>query len=155
MKYKERCSALMVAALVMQLTVAAQERRIEKSELPAAVQKAMEQETAGLTIRGYSSEVEDGQQEYEVETVKNGHTRDVSFAPDGRVLEEEEQVELTHLPTKVGEALAQKAGTGKIIKIESIRKKGKLVAYEAKGNKGGKRFEIQVGPEGESLAHEE
>lgn len=111
-------------------------------------------ETAGLTIRGYSTEVEDGQQEYEVEAVKNGHTRNVSFAPDGRVLEEEEQVGLTHLPSKVREALAQKAGTGNIIKIESIRKKGKLVAYGAKVKKDGKRFEIQVGPEGESLAHE-
>jgi len=30
-----------------------------------------------------------------------------------------------------------------------------LVAYEAKVTKGGKKSEVQVGPKGEKLAHEE
>lgn len=155
MKHKISNLAVIVASTSIVVIAAAQEKRIQKSDLPAAVQKAMDSETAGSTIRGYSSEVEAGQQEYEVETVKNGHRRDISFTPDGQVLEVEEQVELAKLPSKVRDALQAKAGSGNTTKVESITKQGKLVAYEAKVEKAGKKLEIQVGPEGESLAHEE
>jgi len=46
-------------------------------------------------------------------------------------------------------------GGGKIGKVESITKQGKLVAYEAHVTTNGKRSEIQVGPDGRPLAHEE
>jgi hypothetical protein len=39
--------------------------------------------------------------------------------------------------------------------VESLTKKGKLVAYEAKVNTGGKKSEVQVGPDGKPLDHEE
>jgi len=46
-------------------------------------------------------------------------------------------------------------GGGKIGKVESITKQGKVVAYEAHVTTNGKRSEIQVGPDGRPLAHEE
>ena len=39
--------------------------------------------------------------------------------------------------------------------MESLTKKDKLVAYEAKVVKDGKKSEIQVGPDGKALDHEE
>jgi len=39
--------------------------------------------------------------------------------------------------------------------IESITKRGALVAYEAHVQKDKKHFGIQVGPDGEYLAHQE
>ncbi len=39
--------------------------------------------------------------------------------------------------------------------VESLRKQDKLVAYEAQIDKDGKHFEVQVGPNGEKLHHEE
>ena len=53
------------------------------------------------------------------------------------------------------EVLQSKAGTGKILKVESLTKHDKLVAYEAVVQNGNKKKEIQVGPDGERLAHEE
>ena len=85
----------------------------------------------------------------------NGHSRDVTIAADGAVLEIEEQVALDSLPAAVREGLQKKAGAGKIQKIESLTKGGKLVAYEAVVLTGKKRSEIQVGPEGKDLAHPE
>ena len=41
------------------------------------------------------------------------------------------------------------------MKVESIKKHEKLVAYEAKVEKDGKKKEVQVGPDGKPLAHEE
>jgi hypothetical protein len=51
--------------------------------------------------------------------------------------------------------LQSKAGSGKILKVESITKHDKLVAYEAKLTTNGKKSEIQVGPNGKPLDHEE
>ena len=47
------------------------------------------------------------------------------------------------------------AAGGKIGKVESLTKQGKLVAYEAVVTAGTKHHEIQVGPDGKKLAHPE
>jgi hypothetical protein len=131
------------------------EKRLQKSDLPPAVQKTAEEQSQGATVRGYASEVEGGQLHYEVETTVNGHSRDVSIAPDGAILEVEEQVELADLPAPVRDGLRAKAGSGTITKVESITKRGKLVAYEAQVRRAGKHSEIQVGLDGKPLLHPE
>jgi hypothetical protein len=67
----------------------------------------------------------------------------------------EAEVAMDSLPTAVQEGLRKAAGSGTIAKIESLTKNGKLVAYEALVKTGTKRSEIQVGPNGEKLAHPE
>jgi hypothetical protein len=85
----------------------------------------------------------------------NGHSKDVSMTADGSVVEIEEQVALDSLSPEVKAGLLAKAGKGKILKVESLTKKDKLVAYEAKIETDGKKSEIQVGPDGKPLDHEE
>ena len=69
----------------------------------------------------------------------------------GNIVEAEEQVDLATLPASVQAALKQAAGTGTVEMVESLTKKGKLVAYEGHVKRGNKRSEIQVGPNGEKL----
>lgn len=149
--------AASVLALVFGLPVmaTAQERHLKKSDLPPAVQRTVDEQSRGATIRGYSSETEEGQLEYEVEMTVGGRARDVTIAPDGSVIEIEEQVVLDSLPGAVRQALGSRAGKGTITSVESITKHGTLVAYEAHVRLGGKRSEIQVGPNGQPLSHEE
>jgi len=90
-----------------------------------------------------------------VELFANGHSKDVTIAGDGSVLEVEEEVALEALPAAVREALQKKAGPGKITRVESITRHDVLVAYEAQVLTGKKRSEIQVGPEGKALTHPE
>ena len=73
----------------------------------------------------------------------------------GNILEIEEEVALASLPAGVQAGLTRAAGSGTIGKIESLTKEGKLVAYEADVQSGKKRREIQVGPQGQKLAHPE
>lgn len=87
--------------------------------------------------------------------VVNGHTKDIQIAEDGTLNEIEEEVALDSLPANVHSALTAKAGNAKITKVESLTKQGKLVAYEAATAKGPKKGEIQVGPDGGTLSHEE
>ena len=84
----------------------------------------------------------------------SGHSKDVLIDKDGGVVEVEEQVAFDSLPATVREGLRNKAGQGKIVKVESLTKHDKLVAYEAKVADG-KTKEIQVGPDGKPLDHEE
>ncbi len=133
----------------------AQEKKIKRSDLPPAVEKTVAAQSAGATIRGFSTEKEKGQTLYEVELMVNGHSKDISMAPDGSIVEVEEQVTLDSLSPEVKAGLQAKAGTGKILKVESLTKKDKLVAYEAQVDTNGKKSEIQVGPDGKPLDHEE
>lgn len=156
MKFDRRCFYLALpTVLLLVIGSAAQERRIEKSDLPPAVQRAADEQSKGATVRGYSTEIENGKREYELESMVNGRSRDVTIAPDGTVLEVEQQIEMGELPASVRGALQAQTGSGKITRIESLTKQGKLVAYEAQVRRAGKRSEIQVGPDGKSLPHPE
>ncbi|MCU1343361.1 MAG: hypothetical protein JWN92_2784 [Candidatus Acidoferrum typicum] len=73
----------------------------------------------------------------------------------GQVVEVEEEVTLTSLSPEVQKGLATAAGKGKLGKVESLTKAGKLVAYEAVVVTNGKKSEIQVGPQGGKLEHNE
>ena len=155
MNTRRWAAAGLIALCAAGTSAAAQDKQLKKSELPAAVQKAADEQSRGATVRGYSSETENGQLEYEVAMTVNGRGRDVSFAPDGSVLEIEQEVVLDSLPAAVHAALVQRAGAGRITKVESLTKHGTLVAYEAQVRTGTKRSEVQVGPDGKPLAHEE
>ena len=133
----------------------AAEKPVPRAELPAAVQKTADAQSKGAVVNRYVKDNEDGQLEYEVEMTVNGHSKDVAIAPDGRLLEVEEQVEVNQLPPAVRQGLKDRAGKGTITKIESITKKGKIVAYEAQVRTNGRHSEIQVGPNGQPLSHEE
>jgi hypothetical protein len=98
---------------------------------------------------------ENGKTFYEAELMTNGHGKDVLMDEDGNVVEVEEQVAMDSLSPSVGAALQAKAGGGKILKVESLTKNGQLVAYEAQIRTNGKKSEVQVGSQGETVAHEE
>ncbi len=143
------------ASMLIALPVLAQEKKLTKDQLPAAVQKTVDEQSKGATVRGYSTEKEDGKTIYEVQLTVNGKSRDVSIDPGGVVLEIEDQVDFASLPDPVQAGLKKKAAAGKILSVEALTKKGKLVAYEAVVETAGKKHEVQVGPDGKPLAHEE
>lgn len=148
-------AALLAGGLLLAGTASAQEKKIKRSDLPPAVEKTVAAQSAGATIRGFSTEKEKGQILYEVEMTVNGHSKDISMAADGSIVEIEEQVALDSLSPEVKAGLLAKAGKGKILKVESLTKKDKLVAYEAQVETNGKKSEVQVGPDGKPLDHEE
>jgi hypothetical protein len=153
---RKYCLAALAAGVVLLAgNASAQEKKIKRSDLPPAVEKTVAAQSAGATIRGFSTEKEKGQTLYEVEMTVSGHSKDISMAADGSIVEVEEQVALDSLSPEVKAGLQAKAGKGKILKVESLTKKDKLVAYEAQVETNGKKSEVQVGPDGKPLDHEE
>jgi hypothetical protein len=148
-------SITVVATIFIVGISSAQEKKIKRSDLPPAVEKTVEEVSKGATIKGFNEEKEDGKTRFEVGMVVNGHTKDVQIDPSGTVTEVEEAVAMDSLSPEVKAGLTAKAAVGKIVKVESPTKKGKLGAYEAKVETAGKKSEIQVGPDGKPLDHEE
>lgn len=144
-----------VASLFLTVPAWPQEKKIKRSDLPPAVEKAVAAQIQGATIRGFSEEKEHGQTFYEVEFVVNGQSKDVLMDANGQIVEVEEQVDVDALSPAVRDGLQAKVGKGKLVKVESLTKHGKVVAYEAQVVTDGKRSEVQIGPDGKPLDHEE
>ena len=148
--------AVLVLGLLFSVTQAQEkERKIKREQLPAAVEKTVAQESQGATIKGFAREVENRQTFYEASLTVNGHNKDILMDKSGNIVEVEEQVSMDSLPAVVQDALKKAAGRGTIQSVESLTKNGNLVAYEGHGKRGIKRFEIQVGPNGEKLKRPE
>jgi len=133
----------------------AQEKKINRAQLPPAVEATVARESAGATIKGFSTEIEHRQKFYEASLVVDGHSKDILIDKNGNVVEVEEEVAMDSLPSAVQDAIKKQAGAGTVGLIESLTKNGTLVAYEAHIKNGKKRLEIQVGPNGEKLKRPE
>lgn len=155
MQCRSSCPRLLPLIFFTAASVSAQERKLTRSELPRPVIATFEKETPGAAIKGYSTEIDHGRRVYEAETMLNGHTRDLQIAADGTLKEIEEEVAIESLPVGVSTSLTSRAKGVTIVKVESLTKNGKLVAYEASTEKAGHKGEIQVGASGEKLLHEE
>ena len=112
-------------------------------------------ESKDATIKRYGTEKENGKLVYEVEMFVNGLTRDMLIDRKGNILEIEDEVPMDSLSEAVKAGLTAAAGKGTIIKVVSLTKKGKIVAYEAAVANEKKSGEIQVGPTGKKLSHSE
>ena len=128
----------------------ASEKPVKMKDLPPAVQRTVQEQSKGATIRGLSTEVEHGKTIYEVEMTVNGHGKDVSMDASGAVIEVEEEVALGSIPAAARAAIVKAAAGGKIAKVEKVTG-GKEVAYEAALRKDGKRSEVRVSADGSML----
>jgi hypothetical protein len=144
--------AVAIALVLAAGSALGSEKKIQRSALPPAVEKTVQQQSQGATINGFSTDTEKGKVEYEVEMTVNGHGKDITISKDGTVLEVEEEVAIDTLPAAAKNALTARAGTAKIVKIESVSKGGKIASYEAATLKGNKKGEIAVGLHGERVA---
>ena len=139
---------LMVPVVLVASGVSAAEKRVKMESLPPAVQKTVQEQAKGATIRGLAKEIEDGKTFYEAELKVNGHNKDVLIDPAGSVVEVEEEVPLDSVPAAVKDAIQQHAAKGQIVLVESVSKNDAIVAYEAKIKTAGKTSEIAVKPDG-------
>ena len=128
-------------------TLSAADKKIQAKDLPPAVQKAVQDETKGATIKGYAKEVEGGKTMYEVETMVNGHSRDLTFDAKGVLVAAEEATTLDAVPVAVKTAFEAR---GRVLTVERVTK-GKAISYEAIVEKGGKKSAIALDADGKPI----
>ena len=61
-----------VIAISLSTTLFAQEKKIRRADLPSAVEKTVAAQSQGATIKGFSTENENGQTYYEAEMAVSG-----------------------------------------------------------------------------------
>lgn len=137
-----------VVMSLVSMALIAQETKVKMKDLPAPVQKTVQDLTKTAKLKGLSKEIENGKTFYEAATRVDGKPRDVLMDPDGKVIEVEEATTLTAVPEAAQKAFQKEAGSdGKILSVETVTK-GTVVDYEAVIQKGGKKTEFAVHADG-------
>jgi len=128
--------------------VAFADQKTQLSKLPAAVRATVEAESKGATVKGISSEKENGKTVYELETLVNGRTRDLMIDAAGKVYVVEEQLDVDKAPAPVKAALEAK---GKIVALESVVENGKTHYEGQVQTKAGKKVAIELDADGKPI----
>ena len=124
------------------LCFAGSERKVKLEDMPAAVQAAIKEQSTGATIKGFSKEVEKGKTSYEAEMTVNGHSKDVSFDPSGKIVAVEEETPIDSIPEPARAAIREAVGGGKLKMVETVREDGTMF-YEASFKTGMKTKEVK------------
>jgi hypothetical protein len=130
----------------------AAEHKVACNSLPSAVQQQSKVFLdGGATVRGCVKDVSARETTYEMELQTAGGSKDVTFSVSGEVLEIEEEVQPSAVPSAVAGAFDKAAQGGKLGKIESLTRKGQLIGYESTISKDGKRHELAFRPDGSAM----
>ena len=89
-------------------------KSLQVKDLPAAVQKTVQDTLKGAAIKNISKEVEKGVTQYEVETMLNGKHRDFNVDAAGKLLVVEEEVDIAGIPAAAKAAIEKKVAGGKL-----------------------------------------
>jgi Na+-transporting NADH:ubiquinone oxidoreductase subunit NqrC len=117
-------------------------------DLPAAVQKTVQEQAKGAEIKNISKETEKGVTQYEVETIVNGKHRDFNVDTKGGLVVVEEETSIDSIPAAAKAAILKTVADGKLGMIETMTK-GSATMYEAAyTTKSGKKHEVLVRPDG-------
>jgi hypothetical protein len=116
--------------------------------LPAVVLQHAKLEAGDATVRGCVKDRENGKLTYEVETLKDGKSKDITLDVSGTVLEVEQEVAASSLPPAVSDAIAKAAHNSKIGKVESVTREGAIASYETTITSNGQRREVAFSPQG-------
>ena len=153
MKQILRCAAIvcMCQLLVGFMSGAsAQDKKIAKKDVPAAVVKAFEGAYPKATVNNYATEVEKGKTFYELETIEGKIKRDLLYESDGTLVELEEVLTADMVPDAIGKAVAAELPKGKIMSGEKTTR-GKEVSFDIVVANGKEKEIVKLNADGKIL----
>ena len=143
---KQTCLAATIVLAFSGLSSAAS---LKLKDLPASVQKTVNENLKGAEIKSIGKEVEKGVTQFEVETMLNGKHRDFNVDAKGKLIVVEEETDLASVPAAAKTAIEKKVAGGKLGTVESVDKGDGAMLYEAAyTTKAGKRGSILVKADG-------
>jgi hypothetical protein len=138
--------------VVFALGAVAQETKgksLQLKDLPAAVQKTVQDNLKGGEIKNIGKEKEEGIEQYEVESVLNGKSRDFNVDAKGNLLLVEVATTIDAIPSAAKASILKKVADGKLAVVETFTKTGQPAMYEASyADKKGKKHEVLVKADG-------
>lgn len=130
----------------------AQEKKgkgLQLKDLPAGVLKTVQDNLKGGEIKNIGKEKEDGVEQYEVESVLNGKSRDFNVDTKGNLLLVEEATTIDAIPAAAKAGILKKVADGKLNKVETFMRTAQPMMYEANyTDKTGKKHEVLMKADG-------
>jgi len=126
----------------------AAEKSLALKDLPAAVQKTVQDQTKGAEIKKITKETEHGVTQYEVETMLNGKHHDLDVDTKGNLLVVEDESTLDAVPAAAKAAILKKVADGKLGMVETFKRGGETMYEAAYTTKAGKKREVLVKADG-------
>jgi hypothetical protein len=125
----------------------AAEQAIQLDQAPMAVQSTIQAEMQNATLKAISREADKAQTQYQVETIVNGMTRNLTIGEDGTLISVAEQVPIESVGAVARFVIEGEGQGGQISKVEKITGQNS-VKYKAVILKNGTTSEIFVTPAG-------
>jgi Na+-transporting NADH:ubiquinone oxidoreductase subunit NqrC len=143
-----RAFSILLAVSMCASLAAAAGKKLQVKDLPAAVQKTVNEQSKHAQIANISKETEKGVTQFEIETLVNGKHRDFNVDTKGNLIATEEETSLDSIPAAAKAAIVKKAAGARMGMVETITK-GSGTVYEASFTpKGGKAKEVMVNADG-------
>lgn len=146
--------AFLAATSLSTATALAEEQTVALSDCPSAVQKTIKERAGTAEISEITKETECGDTEYCVTVKKGGKELDLYVAPDGNFLRWEEEVALKDCPVAVQKTFKARVGAAEITEINK-ETDDEGTEFVATVQKGDKKVELCVAPDGDFLRWEE
>ena len=143
---KQTLFVLLTVMAISGLATAA--KSLQVKDLPAAVQKTVQDTLKGGEIKNITKEVEKGVTQFEVESMLNGKHRDFNVDAKGKLIVVEEEVDLASIPAPAKATIEKKAAGGKLGMVESVTKDGVVIYEAAFTTKAGKKGSVLVKADG-------
>jgi hypothetical protein len=146
-----RVLVVVLAIVSLVGSAVAQERtgKLQLKDLPAAVQRTVQDNLKGGEIKKIGREKEDGVEQYEVESVIDGKSRDFNVDAKGNLLSVEVATTLDAIPAAAKASILKKVADGKLAVVEAFTKTGQPMMYEASYiDRKGKKHEVLVKADG-------
>ena len=140
----------LVLAFTLTVQLEAQDKKISKKDVPAAVLSAFQKAYPNARIKNYLTETEGGKMYYEIESTQGKTTLDALLLPDGTFYEMEEGIAAKDLPAPVSAAVSAKYPDSKIMNVEKTTR-GTDVTYDLKLATGKTHVGLTVDPSGKIL----
>ena len=143
-----KSSLFVLLTLIFALSIGAQEKTINKNQVPAAVLDSFAKAYPKATAKRYAKEIENGKTYYEIESKEGTISRDLLFEPDGKIAEIEESVPYDSLPSAIKDTVSAKYGKSAFVSAEKITHPGKPLTYGLVLKVKSKKREMEFNPDG-------
>jgi len=128
---RTRILAGIVLGLAVSVAAQADAKSIKQSKLPAAVLRSAEEQVAGATVTGYSTDKVNGVVTYRMDLVSEGKTRGIVMDKEGTVLAVEQEVAWNDLPEDIQKTFDTVKTKGELGAVSTVHENGTRVAYVA------------------------
>ena len=137
----------LIFALLFITASFAQEKKIDKKDLPKAVLTSFQKSYPNAEIKGTSIEKEHGKTYYEIESMDGSQKRDLLYTKDGKVAEIEEAMASNDVPGFVKSSVMKRYPNGEISNAEKVTRSNKT-NYELVVKQGNKKHEVVLDSKG-------